>query len=90
MGGDLSLVRRVHRYLHEAQLHTHTDCQKLKDVAIRTTPCDKFGPLFPLVYGSTRVNKQNANASTPSTSQKQLHESGLQHTWMTQDSHPNQ
>ena len=27
-GGDLSLVRRVQRYLHEAQLHTHTDCEK--------------------------------------------------------------
>ena len=88
MGGDLSLVRRVHRYLHEAQLHTHTDCQKLKDVAMRTTPCDKFGPLFPLVYGSTHFNKQNANATTPST--KAIARKWLRHTWMTRDSHPNQ
>ena len=27
-GGDLCLVRRVERYLHEAQLYTHADCQK--------------------------------------------------------------
>jgi len=57
---------------------------------MRTTPCDKCGLLFPMVYGSTRFNTQNANTSTPSTSQVQLHECWLRHTWMTQNSHPNQ
>ena len=56
---------------------------------MRTTPCDKFGPLFLMVYGSMRFNKQNANVLTPDTSQKQLYESGLRYTWMTRDSHPN-
>jgi integrase len=57
-GGDLCLVRRVERYLHEAQLYTHADCQKWKDVAMRTMPCAKCGPLFPMVYGGTRFNNK--------------------------------
>jgi len=57
-GGDLCLVQRVERYLDESQLYTHPDCQKWKDVAMRTTPCGKCGPLFPMVYGDTRFNNK--------------------------------
>ena len=59
-GGDLCLVRRVERYLHEAQLYTHADCKKWKDVAMRTTPCGKCGPLFPMVYGGARFAPSTA------------------------------
>jgi len=69
-GGDVCLVRRVERYLHESHLHTHAECLKWKDVAMRTTPCDKCGPLFRMVYGGTRFNYKrghiNANHITNS------------------------
>ena len=48
----------MERYLHEAQLYTHEDCKKWKDVAMRATLCGKRGLLFPMVYGSTRFNNK--------------------------------
>jgi len=33
-GSDLCLVTRIERYLQSANLHTHTECQKWKDVSL--------------------------------------------------------
>jgi len=55
-GGDLCLVRRIERCVQTAQLYIHADCLKWKDVAMRTMPYSKCGPLFPMVYGGTQFN----------------------------------
>ena len=65
LGGTLCLLKRIETYLHWANLRTHAACLKWKDVALRTTPCTTCGPLFPMVYGGTRLfNAQRERISS--------------------------